>query len=192
MVDTFAPGPPEAEDRVRFTASDVRAMLDAGILDDERRYEVIDGEIVEMMVHNPPHIRVKRWLLNELTLQLGRSFWVDSEPTFYLEPDGEFTVPDIMVYPRTLEGHLVRGPDASLVIEVADKSLKKDRGRKARLYARHGVRDYWVVNALTLATTRYADPANGRYGLESEHGPDEILTPLLLDSVRLKLRDVEG
>jgi Uma2 family endonuclease len=196
MADTIVhEGPSEAadaDDRVRFTASDVRRMLDAGILDDERRYEVIEGEIIEMMAPNPPHMKVKRWLLDRLYRQLDRSYWIDSEPSFFLEPDGDYTLPDIIVYPRKLEAHLVRGPDALLVIEVAHTSLKKDRGRKARLYARHGVRDYWVVNAQTLVTYRYADPVDGRYPPESEHAQDETLVPALLPQVSLRMRDVEA
>lgn len=193
MTDTLTQSdPPESEDRVHFTAADVRRMLEAGILDDERRYEVIDGEIVEMMTHNPPHMRVKRWLLDQLYRRLDNSCWIDSEPSFYLEPDGDCAVPDIIVYPRALEAHLIRGADALLVIEVADKSLKKDRGKKARLYARHGVRDYWVVNALTLVTHRYSDPVEGRYRAETEHAPDETLTPTLLAGVTLRMRDVES
>ncbi|MEQ1617353.1 MAG: Uma2 family endonuclease [Terricaulis sp.] len=193
MTDTLAhPGQEETDQRVRFTASDVSRMLDAGILDEERRYEVIDGEIVEMMTHNPPHIRVKRWLLRSLYRQLDDSYWIDSEPSFYLEPDGDYVVPDIIVYASGKEGHLVRGADALLLIEVADKSLKKDRGRKARLYARHGVRDYWVVNAQTLATHRYGAPAGGRYASEAEHAPEEVLVPALLPQVSLRMRDVEG
>ena len=191
MADTFAPAAPQdGEDRVRFTASDLHRMLDAGILNDERRYEVIDGEILEMMAPNPPHMRVKRWLLRQLYLQLGDRYWIDSEPGFYLEADGDVTIPDIIVYPLTMAPEAVRGPDALLVIEVADKSLKKDRGRKARLYARHGVRDYWVVNAVTLVTHRYAEPASGRYAAESEHAPEETLVPVLLSQVSLRMRDV--
>lgn len=193
MADTLAPAAPQdTEGRVHFTASDVSRMLDAGILDDERRYEVIDGEIIEMMAHDPPHMRVKRWLLRELYRQIDNSFWIDSEPSFYLEPDGDYTLPDIIVYPGKMEPHLVRGPDALLVIEVSDKSLKKDRGRKARLYARHGVRDYWVVNAQTLVTHRYGAPTGGRYASETEHAAEETLVPALLTQVSLRLRDVEG
>lgn len=193
MADTLTlPDAEPAEDRVRFTASDVNRMLEAGILDDERRYEVIDGEILEMIAPNPPHMRVKRWLLDQLYHQLGRTHWIDSEPGFYLEPDGDYTLPDIIVYPRALAAEAVRGGDALLVIEVAHSSLKKDRGRKARLYARHGVRDYWVVNAATLVTHRYANPANGRYASETEHAPEEKLAPALLAGVTLRMRDVEG
>lgn len=191
MADTLAPSPPQdSDDRVRFTASDVSRMLDAGILDDERRYEVIDGEIIAMMTHNPPHMRVKRWLLQRLYRQLDDAYWIDSEPSFYLEPDGDYVVPDIIVYPSGIEAHLLRGAEALLVIEVADKSLKKDRGRKARLYARHGVRDYWVVNAVTLITHRYGAPDGGRYGSETEHAPTETLAPLLLPGVALRMGDV--
>jgi Uma2 family endonuclease len=179
-----------ADDRVRFKASDVRRMLEAGILDDERRYEVIEGEIIEIQAHNPPHLRVKRWLLRSLYRQLDDACWIDSEPTFSLQPNGDFTLPDLIVYPAGVEAHLVRGPDTLLVIEVADKTLKKDRGRKAQLYARHGVRDYWVVNALSLATHRYLAPAGGRYSTETEHAPDETLTPILLPGVQLRLADV--
>ncbi len=91
-----------------------------------------------------------------------------------------------------MEAHEVRGADALLVIEVSDTTLKKDRGRKARLYARHGVRDYWVVNAQSLVTTRFADPADGRYPPETEHGPEETLVPALLPHVTLRMRDIEG
>lgn len=190
MADTFTPAEPPDADRVRFKASDVRRMLDAGVLDDDGRYEVIDGEIIAMMAQNPPHLRVKRWLLDQLYRQLDGSCWIDSEPSFYVESDGDYTLPDIIVYARALEAHLVRGPDALLVIEVADKTLKKDRGRKAKLYGRHGVRDYWVVNAQTLVTYRYAGPVGGRYPDETIHGAEETLVPVLLPQVALRLKDV--
>lgn len=193
MADTLAPTEPQgSEDRVRFKASDVLRMLEAGILNDERCYEVIDGEIIEMMAHNPPHMMVKRWLLDELYHQLGRTCWIDSEPSFFIEDDGDYTAPDIIVYPRALEAHLVRGADALLLIEVSDTTLNKDRGRKAKLYARHGVRDYWVVNAQTLVTHRYVDPAQSGYGSETEHAAAETLVPLLLPQVSLRLKDVGG
>jgi hypothetical protein len=53
------------------------------------------------------------------------------------------------------------------------------------------VRDYWVVNAQTLATYRYANPADGRYPPESEHAPEEALVPMLLPNVSLRMRNVE-
>lgn len=192
MAETLALDPAaELDTRLKFTLSDVQAMLTAGVLDDEQRYEVLDGEIVPMMAPNPPHMRVKRWLARELTLRLQRDFWVCSEPTFHLEFDGDFTIPDIIVYPRAFRPEDVRGPDALLLIEVAHSSLKKDRGRKATLYASFGVRDYWVVDAAKRITFVHRNPSGSRYAEVSEHGPEAALTPLLLPGLSLRLSEVE-
>lgn len=192
MAETLAPNPAaDLDARLRFTLSDVQAMLAAGVLDDDQRYEVLDGEIVPMMAPNPPHMRVKRWLARELTLQLGREFWIDSEPAFLLEIDGDFAIPDILVYPQAFRPEDVRGPDVLLLIEVAHSSLKKDSGRKARLYARFGVRDYWVVDAAKRLTFVHRNPADGCYNEVTEHGPEAALAPLLLPGLSLRMAEVE-
>jgi Uma2 family endonuclease len=48
-----------------------------------------------------------------------------------------------------------------LVIEVADTSLKDDLPDSASRYARHGVRDYWVVDVNARAILVHRDPAEG-------------------------------
>lgn len=190
----MAPDPRTNDDElgpaVRFAASDVRRMLLAGILDSERRYEVLDGEIVQMQAHNPAHLRVKRYLLATAFAQLGENYWIDSEPSLYLEEDGDYTLPDIVIYPKSFEAHAVRGRDVLLLIEVADSTFKKDRVRKAEIYARHGVRDYWVVNAATLVTYQFRGPGRRGYEHETEIGPDATLTALLVPELALRAGDV--
>ena len=63
-----------------------------------------------------------------------------------------YTEPDVLVWPSTLDVPDVRGPECYLVVEVADTSLHKDRAFKRRLYARFGVREYWVIDADALST----------------------------------------
>jgi Uma2 family endonuclease len=171
--------------RHRFSASDVVRAVQAGLLDARGRYEVIEGDIVPMQAHNPPHMRIKRHILDSLFRQLDRSVWVDSECTLYLEEDGDYTLPDILVYPRALAAHEVRGPDVLLVVEVADSTFKKDRLKKATLYARFGVRDYWVVNALTMKAYVFRDPGAKGYGQEHEVAPEAALEAVLLPGVRV-------
>ncbi len=180
-----------SEPKLRFRASDVRAMVEAGVLDPIGRYEVLEGEIVPMQAHNPPHMRVKRWLLDRLYRQLDETFWIDSEPSFYLEPDGDFTVTDIIVYPRAVEAHLLRGPDALLVVEVTDRSLVRDTERKGRVYARHGVREYWVVEARMRRTHVFTGPSEGGFGAVRLVEPTDALAPGLLPGMTLRLDDVE-
>ena len=189
MADTLHDTPAQDE-RLKFKASDVRAMIEQGILDADGRYEVIDGEIWVMQAHNPPHMRVKRWVLSELFDQVGKRCWIDSEPSFYVEDDGDFTAPDIIVYPRSAEPHLVRGEDALLVVEVAASSLKKDLVLKRALYARHGVRDYWVIDADTRMTHVHRRPTNGDYREVIEVAPTETLEPALVEGDTLRLYDI--
>jgi Uma2 family endonuclease len=69
-----------------------------------------------------------------------------------------------------------------LAIEVADSSLAYATGRKSRIYAAYGVREAWVINANTLATRVFRQPARPGYKsartkaygrrLEAEHAPE--------------------
>jgi Uma2 family endonuclease len=189
MADTLHDTPAQDE-RLKFKASDVRAMIQQGILDADGHYEVIDGEIWVMQAHNPPHMRVKRWVLRELTLQIGRRHWIDSDPSFYIEEDGDFTLPDIIVYPGDAEPHLVRGEDALLVVEVAVSSLKRDLVLKRALYARHGVRDYWVIDADKRVTHVHRQPVDGDYREVIQVAPTETLEPAYVEGVTLRLNDI--
>ncbi len=180
---------PEPYERLGFTVEDVRRMLETGVLDPDGRFELIDGEIIPMQAHNPPHMRVKRWLLYVIAHHLGDSAWVDSEPSLYLDPQREFTLPDIVVYPRALGPEEVRGADVLWLIEVADTTLKKDRGRKAALYARHGVRDYWVVEAGARTTFVYRNPEGGAYPPPQRFDADAELAPLAFPELKLRMRD---
>lgn len=179
----------EPQERLGFTVDDVRRMLKAGILDDDARYELIEGEIVPVQAHNPPHMRVKRWLTRTITLALGERYWVDSEPSLYLDAKRTYTLPDIVVYPNALAPEAVRGPDVVWLIEVADATLAKDRGRKAKLYARHGVREYWVVNAQTLTAWVHLEPAAGAYAKVSEHPAGAAIAPQAFADLAIDLRE---
>lgn len=79
---------------------------------------------------------------------------------------------------------------AHLIIEIADSSLEKDRGVKAKLYARAGVRDYWVidVNACTIEVHR--DPEADRYRTITRHDRFAKVQPLLLPDLAVCLDDL--
>lgn len=63
----------------------------------------------------------------------------------------------------------LRGPDVLLVVEVADSSLSYDLLVKAPLYAAHGVREYWVVDAVRQTVRVHRDPAAGIYADVEEY-----------------------
>lgn len=185
---------PSESERLGFTVAEVRAMVKAGILEEGGRYELLDGEIVPMQAHNPPHMRLKRWIFKELERLVGRTHWVDSEPTFYLEGFANrgarsFTAPDVIVYPLGLAPEAVKGADCDLLIEVASTTQKKDLGRKAALYAQHGVRDYWVCDTSAGVTIIHREPTASGYGSVTRIAFSEAAASLLLPGVTLRMSD---
>jgi Uma2 family endonuclease len=76
------------------------------------------------------------------------------------------------------------------VIEVADSSLAYDLSNKAPLYASHGVREYWVINARTLETVVHRDPKGSADG-DVKRLPAKVrLVPLLAPEVGVALADI--
>jgi len=125
------------------------AEFDEFTAQDERRFELIDGEIIEM---TPPKIKHQRIV--------GRLYrHIDD-----IKPDGEVFISPVEVYldaynvPQPdiawvagnstceiTENRLIGAPD--LVIEILSPSTaKRDKTAKFRLYEQHGTREYWMVD----------------------------------------------
>lgn len=91
-------------------------------------------------------------------------------------------------------GHPTR---AALVVEAAESSLAFDRGEKGSLYARGGVRDYWIVNLVDRALEVCRDPGpdptapyGWRYRAVERLGRGARVSPLALPSVRVAVSDL--
>jgi len=87
--------------------------------------------------------------------------------------------PDVVILRPDAPQDRFPGPaDALLVIEVADSSIRTDRGRKRRMYARTGIAEYWMVDLTADRMEVYRDPTAGRYRSVSLCGRGESVTPL--------------
>ena len=64
------------------------------------------------------------------------------------EPEPDFVVGVGVPLAATTTGHPT---SALLIIEVSESTLKYDQGDKASLYARVGVRDYWIIDLVPPA-----------------------------------------
>jgi Uma2 family endonuclease len=116
--------------------------------------------------------------------------FVTSESQFNLA-DGTFVLPDLLVRPAAIRTPDLRSKDALLVIEVAETSLAYDRGMKARLFASHGVREYWVINATTLVASVHTHPSATGYGEVKEIRPKDLLSPSLVPAFAISLGTIE-
>jgi Uma2 family endonuclease len=160
-----------------WRADELQQMLAAGIISERDRLELIGGEVVAMAAKGARH----EILRTELVL-----FWADRRPstikfadeTPLLLSDYDEPEPDIILFPSTLRVSDVRGDTVLLVVEIAHSSLSYDLAVKGPLYASFGIREYWVIDARSLATTVHRNPEADGYQDVCVVGPGEVITPL--------------
>jgi len=179
----------EGFDRRAFTVDEILRMQEAGVISEDENFELIDGEIVPMQAKTHIHELIKSALNLEIARALPASLWLGVESTIYLERR-TFVEPDLVIYPRGLKLESVKGGDIVLAIEVALTSLDYDRGLKARLYARHGVQQLWVVDAAARRTYVHTAASGESWGRIEERNPGDALAHPALPGFALRLADV--
>ncbi|MFI0845368.1 Uma2 family endonuclease [Mesorhizobium sp. IMUNJ 23232] len=153
-LDMVWPATTQAADgmpRRPWTVAEIEAMVAAGIIDQDERFELIGGEVVPMSPRGARHEMVKGDLNEHFQGVRPRDMRVMQETTLRLD-ENSFVEPDFCVFPRTIAPGDVRGHDVLLAIEIADTSLRYDLGRKIGIYAAFGIPEIWVTNANTLVT----------------------------------------
>ena len=170
----------------RLTVDEVYALTEAGILDEREHFELIDGEIVPMAAAKASrHELTKSKLTRALVLATGSDIRLYVEASITLSAD-TLVEPDLVLATGSASREL-RGPDLLLAIEVSDSSIAYDLRVKAPLYARFGVRDYWVVDAVRQTIRVHRDPRDGTYRDVEEYEAHDAVTALLLPGVTIRL-----
>ncbi len=176
--------------RRRWTVAEVEAMVEAHIIGDDERFELIGGEIVPMSPKGIRHEQLKNTLMHYWSRRLPRDVSFALETTFRLSEDA-FVEPDFVFF-RASAGLANLSPEiALLAVEVADTSLSYDLGRKARIYATVGVRELWVINAVSLVTHIHRKPGMDGYGETLEVLPDQTLIPDFAAALAVTLAELE-
>jgi Uma2 family endonuclease len=154
-----------ALDKYSFTAEEFERMGEAGILRQDARLELIDGEIFEMSPIGSLHAAC----VDALTLLLieiaRRRFIIRVQSPVQLNDFSE-PQPDITLLRWRDDFYrdaLPKPEDVLLVIEVADTTVVADRKVKLPLYARSGVPEAWLVNIPEGRVEIYSEPAGGAY-----------------------------
>lgn len=149
--------------RRRWTVAEIEALVKAGVLDENERFELIGGEIVPMNAKGIRHEVLKNALIYHFVRNAPAEFVFAGETTFRLSDDS-FVEPDFVFF-RKADGLAALNPKTALLaVEVADSSLRWDLGRKALLYAHFGIPELWVIDAVTETTHVHTGPGPEGYG----------------------------
>jgi Uma2 family endonuclease len=151
--------------RRAFTIHDYARMRESGILTEDDRVELIDGEIRNMSPIGPHHAAIVTKIMTFLMRQVQDEAIISPQNpvqlTDYTEPQ-----PDIAVLRYRDDYYaqaLPRADDILLLIEVADTTLTYDREEKMPRYAQAGVPEAWIVNLTELLIEQYTLPVKGQY-----------------------------
>ncbi len=158
-----------------------------GAFEDER-IELLDGEMVAMSPIGLPHDSAVQKLNELLILALHGRASVRCQSSFAAselsQPQPDFTVVQRADYD---DEH----PSAAhLIIEVAESSLSKDRGRKLRLYATCQVPEYWVVNLVERCIEVYRGVEGATYVRMERYERGQAIQLLAFSDVSIAVSDV--
>lgn len=183
MGEAFVPA------RYKLTIEDYHKLGEVGILHENSRVELIEGELIEMPPIGGPHA----WAVNRLTRvlieALGRSADISIQGPILIPPYSE-PQPDIVVVQRGTAARDSRVPSPEeilLVVEVADTTLRYDRGTKLRLYAKAGIPEFWIVNVPDACVEVHSIPSAEGYNNKSVAAGTERLSPRALPGVMIEV-----
>ncbi len=180
--------------RRKFDVRDYYRLAEAGILHEDDRVELIEGEIIEMVPIGSGHSGAVNGLTYALVTAAGRRAVVTVQNPLRLSDHSE-PVPDVLLLkPRAdfYRGEHPTAADVLLLIEVAQSSLRYDRGVKLPLYARHGVPEVWILDLAGRAVEVHRDPKPEGYARAATLGPGETAEPALLPGLRLSVEEIIG
>lgn len=180
--------------RRQFTVAQYHQMAEAGILAEDDRVELLEGEIIEMSPIGRRHAacvdRLNRLFSDRLRdraivrVQNPVQLSDRSEP----QPDIALLKPKADFYES---GH-PQPQDILLLVEVADSTVEFDREIKIPLYARSGVQEVWLVDLNENAIAIYRQPSPDGYAQEHRLQRGQTLTMQVFPEVSLALEDVLG
>ena len=154
----------------KLSIEDFMTLDRAGAFDGYSKTELIDGTIYVVNAQFSEHMKAKVRLLRLLADacdELGTGLEAWSEGSVAMAPSS-MPEPDLFVTRETPTTGPVRIETVALVVEVSDTTLAFDMGKKAALYARCGIPEYWVADLAVNRIVRMWSPEGEAYARRDE------------------------
>ena len=162
IKETFVEEPKQ----FKWTKKEYHYLAELGLFEGKRT-EFLEGEIIEMPTMNSPHATALELTQEILRDAFTRDFSIRNQSPIDFGDEFE-AVPDIAIVRGTARDFKDAHPQtADLLIEISDTTLSYDRNRKASLYAKHNILDYWILNLKNRTLEVYRSPIadeNAYYG----------------------------
>ena len=185
-LETVSSSPP----RLRLTRADCAVLEMNGLLD-QQRVELIEGDLIQRMPKNWPHVHIMMVLQRWLSQVFGFEYVLPEAPIDIAPEDNPTSgpQPDLIVMSRRSELTIAKPnpADLRLIVEVSDSTLGFDTTVKAGLYARAGIAEYWVFDVNGRRLGVYREPRDGTYRSIVWYGVAESVAPLAAPDARFEV-----
>ncbi len=178
-----------------LTVEQFNRMIESGIIPENDRVELIEGDIVEMAPIGARHASsVSRVVDVFRAFPPGPAILLVQSPIELteitrVEPD----VALVQRRPDFYRARLPRAVEVFLAVEVADSSIGYDRTVKVPAFARAGVPEAWLVDIAANRVEVYRTPALEGYLERRIVSPDDDdLSILALPGLRVSARALVG
>ena len=189
----------------RLTVEEYHRLGEMGIIDPDEKVELIEGQIIKKPVKGTPHSAAVARTDNLLRNRLGERVLVRLQDPVRLddysepEPDIAVVMPDPLYY----EDHHPTPGEVYLIIEVAvsgacrvlqdksmwktpkDTTLRSDRELKAKVYAKSGIADCWVLDVNNRQLYVFREPSHQGYQSQVILEDEGIISPLAFPKVAI-------
>ena len=186
MIAVYAPAAKQV------TIDLYQQMGEKGLLTQEDRVQLIEGEILEMPPVGTRHGSVTGRLDRWLNRTVGDAAIVRlSDPVNlgqYSQPQ-----PDLTLLKPRADDYVASHPgpgDVLLLVEVSDTTLEFDQGRKLELYARFAISEYWVIDVNRRSIDAYSNPANGGFRGAVKFRVQDTISPRAFPQVRTVVKEL--
>jgi Uma2 family endonuclease len=177
-----------------FNVDEYHRMAEVGLLTEDSRVELIEGEIVELSPIGSTHGGTVKRTSAFLNRALGDAVIVSVQDPIRLNDYSE-PQPDIALLKPRKDFYSKSHPtaeDVLVVIEVADTSLNYDRNVKLPLYARAGIPEAWLMVLAKDIIEVHSQPKNGKYQKVQRLKRGKTLTSPILRKFTCRVEDLLG
>jgi Uma2 family endonuclease len=175
-----------------FSVKEYYDMTEVGILKPDEKTELIEGEVVLMAAKDPPHVTSTKLIVSCFEELFKGKALVRSQDPIRLLPKSE-PEPDVALVkgtdPRQYADQHPTARETFLIVEVADATLSQDLGKKATMYARSKILDYWVVDVNSQKFFVHRHPTQGKYPIIEVLTVEDAIAPLAFPDITIAIRE---
>jgi Uma2 family endonuclease len=175
-----------------FTVADYARMRETGILSEDDRVELLDGEVRVMSPIGPIHAAIVKRLNALLNRLLPDTVILSVQDPIQLNDSSE-PQPDLAILHYRDDFYAQAHPvadDVLLVIEVADTTVDYDRDEKLPRYAQANIAEAWLIDVNNFTIEQYVQPRNGKYLLKKLVERGDIINAQSIAPLQLAIDDI--